>query len=117
MAIIYHLIRSDDWQRVSHSDEYRAESLESEGFIHCSQDEPQLLGVARRLYAGRSDMLVLDVDTGRLASPLRRESARSGGIFPHIYGPLNLDAVVRVRKLATQADGRFILGDEIGPAG
>ena len=109
MAIIYHLTNSADWELASRSEEYRADSLESEGFIHCSQSEDQMLQVANRLYSDQREMLVLDVDTARLVSPVRYEAARSGGIFPHIYGPLNIGAVTRTRRLRKESGGSFYL--------
>jgi uncharacterized protein (DUF952 family) len=107
MALIYHLINQIDWEAARSVAEYRAESLTAEGFIHCSEDEAQLLRVANRLFAGREDMLALEVDTDRLTSPVKRETSRSGEIYPHIYGPLNTSAVVRVRPLPLDAAGRF----------
>ena len=92
-------------------------SLADEGFIHASGDEEQMLRVAVRLFEGRTDLLALDVDTERLAeeSPVIREPARSGEVYPHVYGPIDPDAVVRVRTLAPSADdpGAFTLTDVV----
>ena len=107
MAIIYHLVPESHWDSAKSEREYRAESLAMEGFIHCSKDHAQALSVANRLYGDRSDMLVLEVETERLASPLKHEPSRSGEIYPHIYGPLNTDAVIGVLKLQIDRDGRF----------
>ena len=112
--IIYHLAFRSDWETAVIEGEYRAPSLAEEGFIHASGDEAQMLGVAARLFPGRTDLLALDVDTERLpeGSPLVREPSRSGEIYPHVYGPINLHAVVRIRALApdeTQPSG-FALG-------
>ena len=112
MAIIYHLIKKAHWDSAVEVSEHRAESLAEEGFIHCSQDEAQMLGVANRLYGGREDMLVLDVETSQLSSPVKYERSRSGGLYPHIYGPLSTSAVRRVRRLLTGEDGTFLVGDE-----
>ncbi len=99
--IIYHLAFGADWEAGVADGEYRAPSLAEEGFIHASADEEQMLRVAARLFAGRTDLIALDVDTERLPedSPVIREAARSGEIYPHVYGPINPDAVVRVRAL------------------
>jgi len=107
MAIIYHLASKSEWEAARTQPEYRAESLALEGFIHCSKDQAQVLAVANRLYAGRSDLLVLEVDTDRLTSPLKHEASRSGAVYPHIYGPLNTNGVVGVLYLAVGGDGRF----------
>ena len=100
--IIYHLAARSDWEAAVAGYEYRAPSLETEGFIHACADEAQLHRTAARLFAGRADLLILDVDAERLSStaPVVREAARSGEIYPHIYGPINLRAVVRIRALA-----------------
>ncbi len=103
MAHIYHLVPRDDWEAASSEPEYSADSLASEGFIHCSKDHEQLFAVARRLYRDRTDMLVLELDTEVLSSPIKEEPSRSGEIYPHIYGQINKTAVVRV--LALESDG------------
>ena len=99
MTIIYHLTSQDVWAAAHASGEYEVPSLVEEGFIHCSADEAQLLRVAERLYSGATGLQVLDVDTSRLLAEVKREPSRSGEIYPHIYGVINLDAVVRVRDL------------------
>ena len=112
MAIIYHLTPESDWESARLTPDLRPESLAAEGFIHCSQDEDQMLGVANRLFGGRNDMLALDVDTARLTSPVKYEHSRSGGLYPHIYGPLSTEAVLRVRPLSIGADGQlYVAGD------
>ena len=105
-TIIYHLAFRADWETGLATGEYRAPSLAEEGFIHASGDEDQMLRVASRLFAGRTDLLALDVDGERLSedSPLVREPARSGEIYPHVYGPINPEAMVRVRALEPDAD-------------
>ncbi len=119
MPIIYHLAGSAEWEAGAASlkfraVEYRAGSLAEEGFIHCSEDEAQMLRVANRLFNGRTDLVVLDLNLDALTSPLKREPSRSGEIYPHIYGPINTDAVIRVRRLVPDADGIFgeLLEDE-----
>ena len=107
MAIIYHLVPESHWESAQFEQEYRADSLATEGFIHCSKDHAQALAVANRLYGGRQDMLMLEVETECLASPLKHEPSRSGEIYPHIYGPLNTGAVTGVLKLQAGEDGRF----------
>ena len=107
MAMIYHLAPVSDWEAAGGLEEYAAESLESEGFIHCSKDHSQAIEVANRLFKGRDDMLVLELDVDRLVSPIKHEAARLGTVYPHIYGPINTDAVVGVLGLITGEDGRF----------
>ena len=107
MAMIYHLAPVSDWEAASGREEYEAESLESEGFIHCSKDHSQAVEVANRLFSGRDDMVVLELDVDRLISPIKHEAARSGTVYPHIYGPINTAAVVGVLALTTGGDGQF----------
>lgn len=107
MSLIYHLITDSAWEEARSAPEYRAESLATEGFIHCSESVEQMLRVANRLYAGHDDMLALELETDRLVSPIKREPSRSGEVYPHIYGPLNTDAVVRVLSLQRSSDGSF----------
>ncbi len=107
MAMIYHLAPVSDWEAAGGLEEYSAESLGSEGFIHCSKDQSQAVEVANRLFKGRDDMLVLELDVDRLVSPIKHEAARSGTVYPHIYGPINTDAVVGVLGLITGEDGQF----------
>ena len=104
--VIYHLAFRHDWEAGLVNGHYRAPSLAEEGFIHASGDEEQMLRVASRLFAGRTDLLVLDVETALLdqGSPVIREPARSGEIYPHIYGPIALNAVARIRKLVPDQD-------------
>ena len=111
MALVFHLTYKHAWEAARSAGEYAAPSLAEEGFIHCSKDVPQLLKVAARLYPGETGLMVLDVDLEELKSPLKNEPSRSGEIYPHIYGMLNADAVVRERALEVGADGLHFLVD------
>jgi glutathione S-transferase len=98
--VIFHLARRDDWDQAVRDGAYavstRGRSLAEEGFIHMSTEE-QVAGVAERYYAGLDDLVLLHVDETRLAALLQwDEVAGSPTPFPHVYGPLNPDAVVRV---------------------
>ena len=105
MTVIHHITTSDAWAAAQSVGEYEAPSLSDEGFIHCSEDEAQTLRVVRRLYSGATGLIVLDVDVIRLKAEVKREPSRSGETYPHIYGKINLDAVVRIRDLTLDADG------------
>jgi uncharacterized protein (DUF952 family) len=105
MPTIYHLVLRHVWEQ--NADEpYRADSLTSEGFIHCSFAE-QVAWAANRFYADAIDLLVLHIDPGRGFSPVREELCETGEIFPHIYGPLNRESVMKVEALMRGADGRW----------
>ena len=112
MPIIYHLTNRADWAAAQAAGQLRPESLAAEGFIHCSQDPAQMLRVAQRLYAGRADLLALEVDTALLAAPVVTEPSRSGELYPHIYGPLEIGAVTAIRPLTANDGGGFALAAE-----
>jgi uncharacterized protein (DUF952 family) len=99
MSTILHVTTRSLWDQARHNGSYRGETLDTEGFIHCSTQD-QLAGVLSRFFQGRTGLVVLEIEPSKLTSPLRFESApKIGELFPHIYGPLNTDAVVSVREL------------------
>jgi uncharacterized protein (DUF952 family) len=106
---ILHITTRPDWQAALEAGSYRADSLDSEGFIHCSTSE-QIAATANRFYAGQSDLLLLHIDPELLAAELRWEPA-DGQDFPHIYGLINLDAVVGVESFGPDGDGVFHYGN------
>jgi uncharacterized protein (DUF952 family) len=117
---IFHIASEADWAAARAAGAYRAASLDREGFIHCST-AAQVLGVANAFYRGRTDLVLLRIDPAGLTSRLRFEppadpspaagAAPSGELFPHVYGPLNLDAVVATIVFRPRADGTFALPD------
>lgn len=97
--MIYHVLNKTDWQKAEQQGFYVAASLATEGFIHASKAE-QVWGVIDRYFKGKKDLLVLHIDEHRLSSPFTYELAASvNEEFPHIYGPLNLDAVLKVEAI------------------
>ncbi len=99
--LLFHLASPQEWREAQEKGLYQPASLEEEGFIHFST-ATQIRAVHQKCYEGRRDLLLLVVDETRLNSPLRWE-APSGTEerFPHVYGPLNLDAVIKVIDLST----------------
>jgi uncharacterized protein (DUF952 family) len=82
-------------------------TLAEQGYIHAST-AAQVAGTANRFYAGEHGLILLEIDEARLRPELRYEPPPGGTeLFPHIYGPLNLDAVSGTRPLQPGADGRF----------
>ena len=115
--MIYHLTLQQAWLEAQQRGEYRAESLESEGFIHCST-ETQILPVAEKYYKGQKGILLLEMNPSQLTSELRWEPPSGGApppgvpegdLFPHIYGPINLDAIVKAYDLESHPDGSYKL--------
>ena len=104
---IHHLIGAAEWAQARRAPLYAPPSLAAEGFVHCSTAD-QLLATATRHLPGRRDLLVLTIRVDRLTSALRwEESHQDGERFPHVYGPLDLDAVVAVHPLEADAAGAY----------
>jgi uncharacterized protein (DUF952 family) len=96
MPIIYHVTTKQEWTNAVEQGFYESPSLAAEGFIHCSQ-ENQVAGVLERYFAGQKDLVKLGIDTDKLSSRYVFEWSPSvEGAFPHIYGPINTDAVIEV---------------------
>lgn len=113
--MIFHITTRAAWQAAS--DVYTAPSLAAVGFIHASARD-QLLRVANALYAGQPDLIVLVIDPDALTADLRWEAPEpddphAAERFPHIYGPLNTDAVVQVVDLPAGPDGTFRMPDAL----
>lgn len=108
--IIFHIATRQVWAQAAPTGCYRPTSLEQEGFIHCST-ATQLLGVANRFYRGQFDLVVLTVAADRVTAPIvyeaPAEDRTSAERFPHLYGPLNTDAVVAVTPFLPAGDGSF----------
>lgn len=99
MALIYHIAFDADWDITKQNGFYEHPSLKEEGFIHCSQ-EHQLSGVLERYFTGAKDLVKLVIDTEKLTSKLVYDwSPKVQDTFPHIYGVINLDAVVEIISL------------------
>ena len=94
--MILHITTRAEWEAARAAGRYEAPSLATEGFIHLS-DPGQVVRVADARYSGVPDLVLLCVAPERLAAPLRYERSDAGEErFPHLYGALNLDAVVEV---------------------
>lgn len=104
MDVLLHITTHAAWQQATQAGEYTAPSLETEGFIHRSLPE-QVAAVANALYVRREDLVLLWINASRVAPEIRYEGSPEQ--YPHVYGPLNLDAVTDVTPWSTGDDGRF----------
>ena len=120
---IYHLVPAPYYEAQPATHPYLPDGFEEEGFIHCTAGLPLLLKIANLYFAGLPDsLLVLEIDPARLTSPLKFEAplppanapAEASGhdpdqLFPHIYGPINREAIVRVFLLVRGEVGQWTL--------
>ena len=121
---ILHITTRKAWIEATRTGAYSAPSLETEGFIHGSTLK-QLLPVAGKFYRGQTGLVVLEIDPARLSSELKWEPPSGGGpppgvpegeAFPHVYGPINLDAVIQVLDLEADHNGDFSLPPSLAAA-
>jgi len=107
MDALFHIVDRSAWQAAVDKGEYRAESLHSEGFIHCSFAQ-QVAGVANARYRAVEDLCVVELDPARLGAAVRVEdSYGSGQAYPHVYGLIPLAAAVATHELIRGADGDY----------
>jgi uncharacterized protein (DUF952 family) len=104
--MIYHLIPRLSWEQLPEGP-YRAVSLVTEGFIHCSH-AGQVAWVANSFYRDEADLLVLVIDPARLTVPVRDEDPGIGQLFPHVYGAIERAAVVGVQPLQRGPGGAWV---------
>lgn len=111
MAIIFHIAEREAWNQSKSNQSYRPEMFLVEGFIHCSTPA-QVLQVANTRFSGRTDLLLLSIETDRVGAEVRYENLEGGEqLFPHIYGELAHDAVIRVAEFKPEVDGTFGIAD------
>jgi uncharacterized protein (DUF952 family) len=118
--MILHITTHKEWENAQLKGEYTAPSLKSEGFIHCSTIK-QTADTANIFFRGQSGLALLCIDENKLNSECKYEDPAGGGLhdprvgnlFPHIYGPINISAVIKVVDFRSDNDGFFVLPGEI----
>ena len=114
---IFHIAEKMIWENALSEGMYHPEGFNKDGFIHCSELD-QILDVANTFYGGREDLVLLEIDGHRVNFPIKYESAEgSDERFPHLYGPLMIDAVVKVYVFKPDDKGGFRLPDELSGSG
>jgi len=107
--MLLHITTPAAWADAQRDGSYRDPSLETEGFIHCSTPQ-QVLIPANERFGGRSDLCLLVIDPDALTERLVYEDCYESGMeFPHVYGPINLEAVTETVAFPCRADGTFDL--------
>jgi uncharacterized protein (DUF952 family) len=114
MAIIFHITERKAWDSAAAEEIYWTETFSIEGFIHCSTRD-QVIQVANIRFRGQTELVLLSIDTDRVTAEILYENLEGGKqLFPHIYGELNIDAVVQVAEFEPGADGYFTLPNAEG---
>ena len=109
-GLIYKILSVGDWQAARRAGRFEGSADDRrDGFIHFSDGET-VLGTARKYFAGQSGLVLLAVDPARLAD-LRWERSRDDALFPHLYGPLELDAVAKADRLPDDLDAADAIAD------
>lgn len=99
--MIWHILKRAEWEEALCQGSYAPPSLQTDGFVHCST-AAQTIGTFERFFRGQRDLVLLGIDEYKLVPELRWETPasptdeRAQEVFPHVYGPVNLDAVTEV---------------------
>ena len=102
--MILHITTPADWERAQRDGSYTADSLRTQGFIHCSEPQ-QVAWVVNTHFKGRPGLILLHIDRSRLDADVRYENLEGGEqLFPHVYGAIPLSAVVKVTPLESLDD-------------
>jgi uncharacterized protein (DUF952 family) len=109
LGIIFHIIPQAAWQAAKEKGSYEPSSLAKQGFIHFSLAK-QICAVADFNYRGATDLLLLEIDEALVSHEMKYEDLwNEGQDYPHLYGPLDVNAVVHVHTFPSQVDGTFKL--------
>lgn len=112
-ARLFHITTVAEADAAHAAGEYRPAAFAREGFIHCSFAH-QVVATADRIFRGRDGLVLLEIDRATLACPVLIENLEGGSeLYPHIYGPLPMDAVRAVHRFAPRADGSFSLPETV----
>jgi uncharacterized protein (DUF952 family) len=95
--LIYHIVLPEVWEKSKNEKFYEADSLKTEGFIHCSFAN-QLETVLRRYYKDAEKVLVLQIEPEKLTAKFVEEPSTNNEIYPHIYGKINAEAIVEIEE-------------------
>ena len=105
--LIFHLTTTGEWKTHQNAGLYEPKTIEEQGFIHCCYGN-QVGSIANRYFKGERDLLLIVIDLASLEAPVKKEEAGDNGEkFPHVYGAINIDAVIDKIKLEPDEDGTF----------
>ena len=113
MTVIYKIATRTLWGEAEAAGVFTGAPIDlADGYIHFSTAE-QVRETASKHFAGADDLVLVAIDADRLGTDLRHEPSRGGALFPHLYAPLSLDAVVWVKPLPLGEDGRHVFPDAV----
>jgi uncharacterized protein (DUF952 family) len=112
MNTILHITQRQAWETAKNLGTYRSNTLDTEGFMHCSTTA-QVIGSANRFFKNQTDLVILIIDVDRVRAEIRYEGEVASNLFPHIYGELNLDAVIQSIDLEPDENGEFRLPEQL----
>ncbi len=107
MTPLFHITSTREAEAAREQGSYRPEAFAREGFVHCSY-RSQVVSVANRLFRGKTDLVLLEIDPTRLACRVIDENLAGGSeLFPHVYGAIPMSAVVGVHPFPCDRNGAF----------
>lgn len=110
--MIFHITYREQWEQAKVSGSYQSDTLDTEGFIHCSTFV-QVVNTANRYFQSQTGLLLLCIDVDKVQAEIKYGGVEDYNLFPHIYGRLNLDAVVKIIAFEPGMDGLFKLPQEL----
>ena len=113
--MILHITKREQWEQAKQIGIYRGDTLDTEGFIHCSTLQ-QLIRTANKFFHNQQGLVLLCIEPEQVIAEIKYEAADSD-LFPHIYGALNVDAVTQVLEFEPGEDGKFEIPDAIANVG
>jgi uncharacterized protein (DUF952 family) len=106
-ALTYHLVQRAEWEAADAGAPFTPVGFEREGFVHCTDGAVEVAATANRYFADlKDDLMVLVIDRSRLRAPVRYEDPSH--IYPHVYGPIERDAIVEAVLMTRDANGIFL---------
>ena len=110
MTLVFKIVATEEWRAAQATGAYAGAAVDrADGYIHFSTAE-QAPETAAKWFAGRDDLTLVAVDAEALRAHLRWEPSRGGALFPHLYAPLPMSAVLWSRPLPLGADCRHVFG-------
>jgi uncharacterized protein (DUF952 family) len=108
--LIFHITTNEEFNTFKKNGNYEPESLDEKGFIHCSSGH-QVEDIANEKFSGHEKILLLVIDVTALNSKIKYEKdSESGKKYPHIYGPLDTNAIIDKIEVLPEDDGQFKIG-------